>query len=266
MRLRVLLCLGALVGSVCAVAGESELRLLPKGRPFRPTFPDPREIRMALGFSGDGRVSAIIGNYFSLLAVEGTSAENVPLHFGLEGAGYFTMSQSNGRFPLETADGLIGLYAEGRLEEWRYQLRYTHVSAHLADGISGVSPIPYSRETLISRVAYAPSRTSEVYGGVHWVVNSTPRVEPLQLQVGGYWFLPSPLAKTAPFVGADLKWRRESTYDPSFAFQAGIAINDPPEAYRSFRIYYGYYTGADPRGQFYQRQVTSHSLGVEMQI
>lgn len=257
----------ACAAALCAVGGadELQLRLLPRGRPFKPTFADPREIRMALGIAADGRLNAFVGNYFSVVGWDDGESGKTAIHLGIEGAGYFTMHSAGGRFPLETADGLVGLYADASHGEWRYQLRYTHVSAHLADGLPGASSIPYSRETVIARVGWQPTPTSQVYGGLHWLSNSTPLVTPLQFQLGAYWFLPW-ARKTVPFVAADLKWRRESAFDPSFAFQAGIALNDPPEAYRSFRVFYAYYTGADPRGQFFQTQYTSHSLGIEMQI
>ena len=52
----------------------------------------------------------------------------------------------------------------------------------------------------------------------------------------------------------------------SINYHLGIALNKPDEPYHSFRFFYNYFSGADPRGQFLNRPITAHSLGVEMQI
>lgn len=246
------------------------LRLLPEGRPFQLTFPDPREIRMGLTFEGDSKLVALIGNYFSILSLEPPDTEegtepDWTMHFGLEGAGYFSMRSADGRFPLETTDGLIGVYIEGKSGIFQWQTRFTHISAHLSDGLPGV-PIAYSRETVSLRGGVAPNERSHAYAGVSYLAHTVPDLKPWGLQVGGSYFLPWGIAAMNPFVGFDLKWKEESAVNPSFALQIGVGINNPPEAYRSFRFFYSYYTGADPRGQMLNSTVTSHAFGIEMQI
>ncbi len=253
-----LLLLVLLVGT-CVCGFSSQIELLPGERPFRRTFADPREIRMSLAIETDARIHASVGNYFSLLSFEPEG-----IHFGFEGAGYFTMRQAEQRFPLESADGLIGTYIEGG-ENVQWQIRYTHISAHLADGSSD-SPIAYSRETLSGRAGWLVMPTLHFYGGFHYLLNSIPELPRLGFQVGCNYFLDPGDYRMVPFLGTDLKWRRNSESDPSFNLQLGIAINNPPEAYRSFRFFYAYYTGSDPRGQFFFRSYTAHSLGIEMQI
>jgi hypothetical protein len=257
-----------LTAAFCALAQSAEvgLELLPSGRPFRPTFADLREIRMALGFEGDSRLHASVGNYFSLLGFKPAEESSWRIHFGLEGAGYFTMRSEGSRFPLETTDGLIGIYFEGDSGPWQAQLRYTHVSAHLSDGTLGLSAIPYSRETASLRVAYAPTGHTQVYAGVHYLAHTVPVLPRLGAQLGGSWFVPWGLNKLVPFIATDFKWKAESIVNPSWNLQIGLAVNNPPQAYRSFRFFYAYYTGADPRGQFLFRVYTAHSLGIEMQI
>jgi len=244
------------------------VELLPRGRPFRPTFPDPREVGMSVRFEGDSRLHAVVGNYFSLLAVH--PMEGYPewvFHWGLEGAGFFTMRAEGSRFPLETADGLLGMYWEMGWKEWQAQMRYTHISAHLADG-SSATPISYSRETLSFRGSYTPNPFTRLYGGFSRIVNTNPvEIGRLALQLGGSYFLPWNLVlKMVPFIGVDLKWEQESPINPSFNALIGIALNNPPEAYRSFRLFYNYHTGVDPRGQFFTTPYTAHSVGFEMAI
>lgn len=254
----------ALLGSVSAWA-DTGLQLLPEGRRFRPTFVDPFEIRMALRFEGDQGIAANVGNYFSILGFRPLDGDGWAIDFGIEGGGYFTMRAEGSRFPLETADGTIGIYLEGSRDALQWQVRYTHVSAHLADGATGI-PIPYSRETLSLRGAWAPDPYTQVYGGLHYLAHTIPVVPRLGVQFGANYFLPLSEMRITPYIGTDLRYRGETSPRWSLSTQLGFALNNPPEAYRSFRFFYAYFTGADPRGQFYQQAYTSHSFGIEMQI
>lgn len=251
-----------------ASGAQLGLELLPKGRPFRLTFADPREIRMGIGFQENSVINATVGNYFSILGIE--PVEKNPedprkvFHLGLEGAGYFTMRQAEKRFPLETADGLIGFYFEGAYGDWQAQLRMTHISAHLADGSSG-TPIAYSREFLALRFGYVPYEELQLFAGLHYLVNTIPPLPRWAFQLGGSYFVPFNYS-VVPFAGFDLKWRQESSVNPSFQLMLGLALNNPPQSYRSFRFYYSYLTGSDPRGQFYQQGITAHTVGIDMQI
>lgn len=249
---------------IFASGDELRMRLVPRGRPFRTTFADPREIKMALSFEGDSRINAAIGNYFSLFSIE-TDDQDSRFHLGLEGAGFFSLRQADRRFPLESSDGLIGVYGEGESGLFQWQLRYTHISAHLADGSEDV-PIAYSREHLAARIGLFPLPELHVYGGMYYVLNAIPEVPPWSIQLGFDYFAKWRVAQLTPFVGIDLKWKTESDANPTLSVQSGIALSNPREAYRSLRLFYAYHTGADPRGQHYQRTVTSHALGLEMQI
>jgi hypothetical protein len=243
---------------------EASVELLPRGRPFELTFADPREIKLGLQMDGSGQLFADVGNYFSILGY-GPRDHSWSGQFGIEGAGYFEMRRENSRFPLQTADGLLGVYFEGNFGPWQGQLRYTHISAHLADG-STANDIVYSREFATLRAAYVPSFATQVYVGVSLLTNSTPALPPWTFQAGGSLFWEKLMLKVVPFIAADFKYRTESSYNPSLNVEIGVALNNPPEAYRSFRLFYAYYTGEDPRGQFYNQYYTSHSIGLEMQI
>ncbi len=241
------------------------LELIPKDRPFRLTFADPREIRMALTFEGSSKINASIGNYFSLFGIRSEENSDWFFHVGLEGAGYFTMKQADHRFPLETADGLIGFYTETAVGPFQYQCRLTHISAHLADGSTDGS-IAFSRETAVLRMGYLLNQDTHFYSGISYIVNSTPNVSRWAFQLGASSFFKISESKIVPFSAFDLKHKGESAINPSFNMQLGIAFGNPPEVYKSFRFFYSYYTGTDPRGQYFTKQVTEHSVGIEMQI
>ncbi len=263
MRLLAILLIATAAALPCAASADSQLTLIPAGRLFPITFADPREIRTAVTFSGDKDIQAMIGSYLSIFSIR-PEDQSWDFHFGLEGRGYFTMRQESGRFPLETVDGTIGFYTEYAQGPWAWQLRYTHVSAHLADGSSG-TPFGYSRETVSLRGGYSPSESLHVYFGWHRLVNTTPKVYGNALQVGANWFLPWG-GQTTPFIGSDLRWNEESKINPSFSLQLGVALHRPESVRRSFRLFYSYYTGSDVRGQFFQSARTGHSFGLEVPL
>lgn len=247
------------------LATQSTVRVLPEGRLFTPTFSDPREISMSLIYQADSKIAAHIGNYISLLSLEGNDESIWKFHFGLEGAGFFSLKRSGGRFPLETTDGMIGTYFEGKKEAIQFQLRFMHVSSHLSDGSSEV-PTPYSREYLSFRTGYAFNRSTHFYAGPSFLVHAIPTTGSIGFQWGGTSFLPLQFSHMTPFFGVDFKWHSETTYNPSMNLQLGIALFNPPDPYRSFSIFYAYFTGTDPRGQFFRRTLTTHSMGLQMHI
>ncbi|MBM4317380.1 MAG: DUF1207 domain-containing protein [Deltaproteobacteria bacterium] len=260
-----LLILTLLIFMDCVAFPAVGLELIPKGRPFRLTFADPREIRMAITFDGTSKINASIGNYFSILGIRNENNPDWFFHLGLEGAGYFTMRQSEKRFPLETADGLFGFYIETSVGSCQYQFRLTHISAHLADG-SNDGAFPFSRETAILRFGYLLNPDVHLYSGLQYIFNTTPLVARWSLQLGGTGFIPISESKIVPFGAFDLKQKGDAPHNPSVSLQLGVAFGNPPDLYKSFRFFYAYFSGVDPRGQYFTRQIMSHSLGIEMQI
>ena len=251
------------------VAQAAEISWVPKGRRFPLTFGDPKEIRMAMLFDGSARIRAAVGNYFNLMGIDvsSESAKAAQLFMGIEGSGTFSLRQGpSGTFPLETMDGLFGLYFEMDQGPMQYQLRLTPISAHLGDGLPGV-PVKYSRESIIGRVGYSPILGLHLYAGVNNLFHTQPVLPVWGAQVGSTYFLPWHLGRLTPFTAFDLQWRDEAeTAKWSLNYHLGIALNDPAAPYHSFRFFYNYFSGADPRGQFLNRPFTAHSLGIEMQI
>jgi hypothetical protein len=245
-----------------ALCEGNQFRLVPAGRLFPLTIADPREIRTSVAVAGGNFLQANVGSYLSFFSVEPEDL-SWAFHFGIEGKGLFSLRQEGGRFPLDTVDGTFGLYAEYAAGPWQAQVRYTHVSAHFADG-NPSPPIAYSRETLSLRGGYSDENL-HVYVGIHRLGNSIPEVHPLALQVGATYFVPTQTL-VSPFLAADLRWQEETRVNPSFALQLGIAIHESDSYWRSFRLYYSYYTGADVRGQYYLSTQTVHAFGIELPL
>jgi hypothetical protein len=260
LRLQNLFLTLALISATPIVAESFEL--LPSGRPFRLTFADPQEIRMMLSADQNSKIQAIVGNYFSLIGMGGEK-DDTRVHLGLEGRGYFTLRQEGTRFPLETVDGMFGAYLEAKFGVMQIQTRYTHVSAHIADGLP-VQSQPFSREYFTFRVGYVPDNNFQLYAGISEIANAYPSVPKSGLQTGGHYFLPLPFWLT-PYVGWDLQWKEE-WQKTGITVQLGLAINNTTNRYKSFRLFYNYYSGGDTRGQFYGQPMTTHSLGLEMQL
>lgn len=263
MRARLFLLLLLFAAPLCAESNASGFQWAPGGRLFPVAIADPREIRTFVSFDNTRQILACVGTYFSVFSVT-PEDKRWAVHFGLEGRGLFQMHQSGGRFPLETLDGTLGFYLEYKQGPWAAQLRYTHVSAHLADGSLGV-PFPYSRESVILRASYSPNDYAQIYFGAHRLVNSFPPMHGLSLQVGGNYFLPVQ-GSVAPYVAADLRWQEESKVNPSFALQLGIALQQSGKPRDGLRMYYSYYTGADVRGQYYFATKSYHGFALELPL
>ncbi|RYZ94861.1 MAG: DUF1207 domain-containing protein, partial [Proteobacteria bacterium] len=178
------------------------------------------------------------------------------------GTAYFVMRKEGSKFPLQSSDGLIGLYAEAARGLWMYQLRYTHISAHLSDGLYNQrNRIVYTRETISLRAARQLGFT-RVYAGYHFLAHTVPLLPKHSLQLGFYSIFPWEWNNVHPYLGADLKLRpaEEGT---NLMVSGGLALvsrlGAPP-----LRLAVAYSTGHDLRGQFYMEEQKKWSVGLEM--
>jgi hypothetical protein len=252
MRAFCLLALGLATAAHGAVLAPGKT-LFPRG------LPDPRDLRTRIALGENGHWWAQVAMAFSLVG-----SDSGAWAFGLEGGGLFVMHQAGSRFPLETVDGTVGLFGEHADGPWRYQVRFTHLSAHFADGApAGSAQIPFSRETLTARVSYRGENWL-AYGALYYLVNTVPAVSRVGGQAGATyeWALGS----VRPLVGVDLGIRGESAFNPSVTLQAGLAFGDAGPFEREFRLFYQYYRGQDLRGQYYDRRLDSHWVVFEVPL
>jgi hypothetical protein len=248
----------ALFSFVCVTASPAAV-LAPGQTLFPRGLPDPRDVRTRIALGEAGRWWAQVGMAYSLVGGE----ENDWV-LGLEGGGLFVMRQVGSRFPLEIVDGTVGLFAELARGDWRYQFRFTHLSAHFADGAPpGSAQVPFSRETLSARAAYR-SGPWILYGGLHYLVNTVPSLPRFAAQIGGtYQWGTGPVR---PLAGIDLGVRGETSFNPSVTLQAGAAFGDAGPFEREFRFFYQYYRGQDLRGQYATRLLDSHWIVFEVPL
>lgn len=236
---------------------------LPPGRPFPSLLSDPRDLKLALRKNNKNELEADVGGYRSFAGWKGDMrGKPTVIHVGLEGNAYFLLRQEGSKFPLHSSDGLIGIYADAIRGLWLYQLRYTHVSAHLSDGLFNIRQRnTYTRETLSLRAA-RQFGVVRAYGGYHFLAHTKPELPRHSLQLGAYSILPWHWEKFHPFVGADIRIRnaQEGT---TFQLTGGAALvsslGAPP-----LRLALAYLKGHDLRGQFYTERTEKWSLGLEM--
>lgn len=238
---------------------------LPRSRPFGILPSDPRDIRLGLRKNNHAELEADVGGYRSLVGWREQDAETPWIaHAGIEGAAYFQMRQEGSKFPLQSSDGLIGLYAEAARGPWAYQLRYTHISAHLSDGLFGVrTAILYTREFLVLRAAY-DFGWFRPYVGYQVLTHTAPVVPRHTLQAGSYAILPTHWGAAHPYFGADLRVRNAAE-GTTAQLSAGVALLSAAGAL-PVRVAANYLTGHDLRGQFYGDSLTKWSFGLEMDL
>ena len=236
---------------------------LPPGRPFPALPSDPRDLKLGLRKNSKGELEADVGGYRSFAGWKGKiRGRDSVIHMGLEGNAYFLMRQEGSKFPLHSSDGLIGLFAEGLRGDWLYQLRYTHVSAHLSDGIYNLRQrFTYTRETLSVRLARQLGFT-RAYAGWHFLAHTKPELPRHSLQVGFYSIFPWHWKRVHPYFGADFRLRNKEEGN-NLHLTGGAALvsslGAPP-----LRLALAYTKGHDLRGQFFREKTEKWSVGLEM--
>ncbi len=238
---------------------------LPRGRAFPVLLSDPRDLRLGLRKNNKKEIEADVSAYRSLTGWKGLLwGHETIFHAGIEGAGYFQMRQEGSKFPLQSSDGLVGAYAEMAQGLWMYQFRFTHISAHLSDGLTGQrSHFVYSREFVALRLARQLG-VFRPYVGYQYLVNTMPTMGRHSLQLGAYGILPWHWGIVHPYVGGDLRVRNAEE-GTTFQLGAGVALVSrsgmPP-----VRILASYLKGHDLRGQFYREKSEKWTFGLELDI
>jgi hypothetical protein len=230
-------------------------------RPFGILPSDPRDLHLGLRKNNKRELEADVAGYRSLVA---WSDGNLVAHAGIEGAAYFDMRQEGSKFPLNSSDGLVGIYGEAARGEWAWQARYTHISAHIADGLFGVrAPFVYTREFLALRAAYSLGWLRP-YAGYQLLTHTAPDVPRHSLELGAYAILPAHWGPAHPYLGGDLRVRgaREGT---TYQLSAGAAFLSRVDV-APVRLTASYLKGHDLRGQFFEETTEKWSFGLDLDL
>ncbi len=239
-------------------------RWLPPGRPFPSVPVDPRDLKIGFRKTNGSSLEADVGGYRSVFGWKGdVSGKDMVLHAGIEGGAYFTMRKEGARFPLESSDGLFGVYVEAVRDSWFYQFRFTHISAHLSDGITDVRvPIRYSREYFMLRVA-KQWHWLRPYFALHYLVHIIPNdLNSVGAQAGFYGYLPVEMGLFRPYFGADYRYyggREGNTLNLGIGLALISELAGP-----SLRFTLNYMRGNDLRGQFFTDKIKKIYGGFEL--
>lgn len=236
--------------------------LAPKARPFPLTYTDPMEPKTSWRFGSSKRREAFVGAYRSIF---GYRKGNYLMHFGIEGQGFFAMVQEGVRFVLQSTDGQFGIYFDGRNKNLLWQLRFTHVSAHISDGLfNRRSEIRYSREFVQLRVMkewgwFKP------YLGVHFLVHTIPAGLPVVSgQIGTLVTVPVGLNWMQVIGGFDFR-QRSGEEGHAVNVSAGVEFLSENGG-APIRVLAHYFQGHDHRGQFFRDEISKFLIGFELEI
>lgn len=234
---------------------------LPRGRAFGILPSDPRDLKLGFRINNKSEIEGDVGGYRS---VAGWKGDGLEFHTGIEGAAFFQMKKAGTSFPLHSSDGLFGIFAEAARDGWAYQFRFTHISAHLSDGLTPVrQKFVYTREYAALRVARELG-WFRAYAGYQFLVNTQPVMPRSSLQLGGYGILPMHWGIAHPYLGADLRLRSKQE-GTTFQLSAGTALvskgGAPP-----IRFTASYLKGHDNRGQFYFEKTEKWIFGMDLDI
>ncbi len=236
--------------------------------PERPLF--PRLVAdgtgQQLSLSKDLTSKRIVGSIGGLQRLLGTSLAGCPLQISVGATVYGNFIRQPNVLDVVTMDFFVDLPIDIRLwDGLTLRTGWGHYSAHLADdGIEalGQHSINYAKDYIPVFVAYdVPVIKGFVYGGTRIDYFTIPVRTGHFVVEGGCEFGNIPLAAWVTIYGAiDLKTRQEISWGSTQSYQVGFRfIQQGP---RAFRFAYTYRTGADERGQFYDRPLTSSLVGL----
>ena len=260
---------------------------LPRGDVFCPLVADPKAARSFLSYlqersDSGGTTSTIdmasvgVGDVFALGRWNGSRpGDGVQLALAASVFAQFDLGTKS--YDLLNADYVVGLPLTMRSGWYSSRLRIYHQSSHLGD------------EYLLREPANRRNRENVSFEAVEWIMSADGG--PLRLYGGGeYLFDRSPKdlehyvahagVELRPWArvirlgalggfrfvgGTDLKASQEHDWTPSVSVQAGLEYDragdaDPPG--RRWGIFFEWYDGPSPYGQFFRDDVRHIGVGL----
>jgi hypothetical protein len=259
---------------------------LPRGDVFCPLVADPKATR----------------SFASLLRERDTASTNVSGNIASVGIGdVFGLGRWNGELPgdgvqlsiaagvfaqfdLETpsydmlnADYIVGIPLTIRRGNVSARVRLYHQSSHLGDEyLLREPPARQDRENLsfesFEAIVSLDANILRLYGGGEIIFNREPQDLERSVLHGGIELRPMfnliPLGRLGGFklvAATDLKASQEQDWDPSVSARAGLEYDqarDDAAPGRRWGLFFEYYRGPSPYGQFFRERVRYVGAGV----
>jgi hypothetical protein len=198
------------------------------------------------------------------------------------GADFFTYTRARKeqdfKFPVETIDYLFGVNAGYKSlqqkNEWGIRLRFSHISAHLADGnfetdtglwTGETYPFVYSRE-FFELLAYYKIYDIRFYGGISYNIHIIPkRIKNETFQIGfDYYARAFKTSSFTPFIAYDFKLTGLENYSGRNIISAGIKFGEPTS--RGFSILVSYFSGKSVHGEYFFKSENYTTFGINLDI
>jgi len=187
-------------------------------------------------------------------------------------------AESNFHFPVETIDYLFGFNGSYKItnlnDEYGFRLRFSHISSHLVDGSynasiqdwrNGDHPIVYSREFL-ELMPFYKYKDLRTYVGLTYLVHVTPTDIGKGIYQAGFDYymnwVNSPIF--VPYIAYDFKLTQIGSYTGNNIFTAGVKLGKPFG--KGFSIAYSYFSGKSVHGEFYNKNESYSSLGINLDL
>lgn len=198
------------------------------------------------------------------------------------GADFFTYTKLRGEndfhFPVEAVDYLFGLNAGYKKKtesgDYGFRFRFSHISAHLADGrynktdvkwMNNQLPHVYSRE-FIEFMPFYTYNTLRTYTGFTYIYHVVPEdVKPWVLHGGAEYAKLNVLPEgIIPFVSCDLRTVHNSTFTVNTTASAGIKFGKWQGP--GLRIHFTYFKGKNIHGEFYDFNDEYSAIGLNVDL
>ncbi|MBI4040884.1 MAG: DUF1207 domain-containing protein [Deltaproteobacteria bacterium] len=172
-----------------------------------------------------------------------------------------------GGFDLDSSDTKFGLHLEYDIHPWSFRMAFQHISAHLADGqlfpIHRRDKQSFSREFLQVVTAFQFAHFIPYLGFQNIFSQRHPKIYEGQnffiLQWGGE--LKIPLYRSMSFfIAADWQSKEEYEFYVNQSYFSGVSFKNKFNTEHRFSFHY--FQGYDPRGEFFNENVSFWGVGL----
>lgn len=190
---------------------------------------------------------------------------NMALQLGVQGGAWMDLGYERGAFPLLTQDFLIAIPLSFQYNNWAFQFKYSHLSAHLGDSIYKLKdPIKYSRDFLTLGSSFEINKEDFDYRAYlqgSFIHKMTPRLPPWSIDIGmefriKYDYLPA-------FFAHNLTWNQDVD-SLDYSAQAGVLLwkywKDEKVFFKPRIALTFSPLASDRRGQFFDQRTTEFGI------